>query len=415
MPPPREEPMVSWAQNGEDIVLWRAVGDVVGGRYVDVGAADPEHDSVTKLLYDRGWSGINVEPVKEFADRLKSERKRDLTVQVCAGAEAATGTFYRVDGSGLSSLDDAVIERASQAGFQSVEEAVEVTTLNEILNGAGFGGQDIHVLKIDVEGFEREVILGLDREIWRPWIIVVEATEPNSTIQVQSEWEPDLVASGYEFCLFDGLNRFYVAQEHADRKPMLSYPACALDPPFISAPHRHALLAYDELAESARRLDEELQSSLISYHKQEEALREQELAYERQESALSDQQSAYRLQQTVLLEQQAAYHNQENALHEQNAAYRRQQQEMSDLRTALTESSEAQQALSGECSTLRAGIVQMAAELDELRESNRIALADALQKLVDVHSSSSWRLTEPIRGVVDPVKRALRNKGLSSF
>ena len=32
------------------------------GFYVDVGAHDPVQDSVTKLFYDRGWRGVNVEP-----------------------------------------------------------------------------------------------------------------------------------------------------------------------------------------------------------------------------------------------------------------------------------------------------------------------------------------------------------------
>ena len=50
--------IVSWAQNGEDIVLRRALRDVAIGVYIDVGAADPDRDSVTKLFYDMGWHGI---------------------------------------------------------------------------------------------------------------------------------------------------------------------------------------------------------------------------------------------------------------------------------------------------------------------------------------------------------------------
>ena len=38
---------VSYAQNGEDVVLWRALSHVENGFYVDVGAADPE----TELRY----------------------------------------------------------------------------------------------------------------------------------------------------------------------------------------------------------------------------------------------------------------------------------------------------------------------------------------------------------------------------
>ena len=35
-------PFISYAQNYEDVILWRALRDVEQGFYVDVGAADPE-------------------------------------------------------------------------------------------------------------------------------------------------------------------------------------------------------------------------------------------------------------------------------------------------------------------------------------------------------------------------------------
>jgi hypothetical protein len=39
-----------------------------------------------------------------------------------------------------------------------------------------------------------------------------------------------VTAAGYKFCLFDGVSRFYVAEEQAERLGSnLSYPACALD------------------------------------------------------------------------------------------------------------------------------------------------------------------------------------------
>lgn len=47
--------IVSWAQNGEDIVLRRALRDVAIGVYIDVGAADPDRDSVTN--YFMTWVG----------------------------------------------------------------------------------------------------------------------------------------------------------------------------------------------------------------------------------------------------------------------------------------------------------------------------------------------------------------------
>src|SRR5688572_4513997 len=52
--------ITSFAQNGEDVRLWRIFANQGPGFYVDVGAGDPTADSVTRLFYDSGWTGINI-------------------------------------------------------------------------------------------------------------------------------------------------------------------------------------------------------------------------------------------------------------------------------------------------------------------------------------------------------------------
>jgi hypothetical protein len=83
---------------------------------------------------------------------------------------------------------------------------------------------------VDTEGTEADVLASNDWTRWRPWILVVEATRPLSTQPTHQAWESALLAAGYEFCLFDGISRFYVAAEHADRlRDRLSAPANVLD------------------------------------------------------------------------------------------------------------------------------------------------------------------------------------------
>jgi hypothetical protein len=59
---------LNYAQNYEYVILWRAFRDLQRGFYVDVGAADPETLSVTQAFYERGWSGINMEPLEELGE-----------------------------------------------------------------------------------------------------------------------------------------------------------------------------------------------------------------------------------------------------------------------------------------------------------------------------------------------------------
>lgn len=72
---------LSYAQNFEDVMLHRAFRNVERGFYVDVGAFDPTHDSVTKAFYDRGWNGINIEPIPEYHARFTAERPRDINLR----------------------------------------------------------------------------------------------------------------------------------------------------------------------------------------------------------------------------------------------------------------------------------------------------------------------------------------------
>jgi hypothetical protein len=77
--------IISYAQNREDVLLWRALHDVENGFYIDVGAQDPTHHSVTRAFYDRGWCGVNIEPAAGCFQKLCAERPRDLTLQVALG------------------------------------------------------------------------------------------------------------------------------------------------------------------------------------------------------------------------------------------------------------------------------------------------------------------------------------------
>ncbi len=70
---------VSYAQNGEDVVLARAFRDRREGTYVDVGAGHPVEDSVTYAFYLAGWRGVNIEPNIDLHQQLELARPEDVT------------------------------------------------------------------------------------------------------------------------------------------------------------------------------------------------------------------------------------------------------------------------------------------------------------------------------------------------
>ena len=80
---------ISYAQNLEDVMLYRALKDVHKGFYIDVGAQDPVFDSVTNAFYERGWRGINIEPLQQWFDRLTAYRPDDINLQLAASSRTA--------------------------------------------------------------------------------------------------------------------------------------------------------------------------------------------------------------------------------------------------------------------------------------------------------------------------------------
>ena len=219
---------ISYAQNFEDVLLWRALKDVGAGFYIDLGAWDPDLHSVTRAFSQRGWRGINIEPMAEQLARLRQHRPLDVNLGVAVGAAPRTATFYEVTGTGLSTLDADLAGRHAAAGLTVNSRQVEIATLADICRR--HAPPVIHFLKLDIEGAERDALAGADLVHFRPWIIVVEATVPNSPEENHGEWEELLLQAAYRHAWFDGLNRFYVALEHYDRlAPRLALPPNVFD------------------------------------------------------------------------------------------------------------------------------------------------------------------------------------------
>lgn len=220
---------VSFAQNLEDVLLHRALGDIPNGRYIDVGAGDPQVDSVTKSFYDLGWSGINVEPLPDFHERLVKDRGRDVNLALAVSDSEGEARFFTVPGYGeLSTTVDWIAREYEEGGRPLEEIRVPTRTLASIC--AEHVNEEIHFLKVDVEGGELAVLAGADFAEFRPWIILVEAVTFGTTNSTETQWNELLISVGYRFVYFDGLNNFYVSDEkYRELEPMFRVPVNVRD------------------------------------------------------------------------------------------------------------------------------------------------------------------------------------------
>ena len=221
--------MISYAQNAEDVVLARAFKGQDSGFYIDVGAADPTIDSVTRHFYDKGWRGINIDPLPLWHRLLEEARPEDVNLGVGISSEPGEmPLFVGADHPGGATLSAGQRQAYAASGVALETVTVTLTTLAAVCE-KWVGELQVDFLKIDVEGHELAVIKGADWNRWRPRIVVVEATEPNSPTPSSTEWAQVLVEAGYVETLFDGLNRFYVRREDQALAEKLSAPANVFD------------------------------------------------------------------------------------------------------------------------------------------------------------------------------------------
>lgn len=218
--------MISYAQAKEDVMLWRCLTRVSHevGFYIDVGANDPEIDSVTKVFYDHGWHGINLEPSPDWFRALVDQRPRDINIQAAVTDQSGRVTFHDIVGSQLGTMVDKFADRHAEAGMTKRSYTVDALTLTEICEK--HAPAEIHFLKVDVEGHEGAVLRGMNFRRFRPWVLIIESTEPNRLdVPTYAEWDQLVVDAGYTFAYTDVLNRYYVANEHRDLLPCFTLPA----------------------------------------------------------------------------------------------------------------------------------------------------------------------------------------------
>ncbi len=207
--------VLSYTQNLEDYHLSLAFGGQQTGIYLDVGAGHPVADNVSFWFYERGWRGVVIEPQTELAALYARLRPRDAVVCGLVGRERGEIDFNIVERlHGLSTTVERHAQEAKKLGVHYRTVRMPVTTLAEVCERHDLARIDF--LKIDVEGAEKDVLLGNDWNRFRPRVLLIEALAPLSNEPTWQEWEPLLSEHGYRFALFDRLNRFYVAQEEEE-------------------------------------------------------------------------------------------------------------------------------------------------------------------------------------------------------
>jgi FkbM family methyltransferase len=176
----------TYAIEAEDILIQRLhraflhQGADEPGFYVDIGAYDPSRASNTRLLYEAGWHGINIEPNPDQIEAFRKARPRDVTLNRGVAAARGAKTYTRFTEPMLNGfLDPGWITRHVKGGYAVVDQiAVECLPARDLMAEHLPEGQAVDLLNIDVELGEADVLRSWDWDRHRAAIVAIELHGP---------------------------------------------------------------------------------------------------------------------------------------------------------------------------------------------------------------------------------------------
>ena len=150
----------------------------------------------------RGWNGINIEPLPTEYKELVKYRTRDINLQIGISNKEGNTTLFMI---GMGST---LLKNYSSHNSPSIN--ITVHSMQNVCNKYIPKNKIIDFCKIDVEGEEKNVLLGYDFKNYRPKVFCIESTIPGTSIPCHNLWEDLLLKNNYSFAYQYDINRYYI-------------------------------------------------------------------------------------------------------------------------------------------------------------------------------------------------------------
>jgi FkbM family methyltransferase len=167
-------------------VLIEPFMDYRNGFFIEVGANDGSRQSNTRYfeMY-KGWRGLLIEAIPDLAKKCKKNRPRSIVENYALVSSDYRENTIDIHYCNLMSvIKNSALDKAEHIAngkrFLKENEADEIysvpaITLDTLLEKHNI--EEIDLLSLDVEGYELEVLKGLDLNRFRPKFMLIEVRD----------------------------------------------------------------------------------------------------------------------------------------------------------------------------------------------------------------------------------------------
>ena len=186
----------SYSSLNEDNIIDWLTGYKKSGIYIDVGANNPDIINNTRLFYERGWRGINIEPSEKDFKLLQEKRPEDKNYNNAIGL----GEIILFEGEDNSVGNTYNQKLADERGLTKTRK-IKLKPLSEIFEENNL--KTVDFISVDVETFEHEVLKSNNWEKYKATVLCIEGSGYDY-----------LKKFGYKKVFWDGCNTYYKLKQN---------------------------------------------------------------------------------------------------------------------------------------------------------------------------------------------------------
>ncbi len=165
-----------YSQWGEDLFIKDFFKDKQKGFYVDIGCFHPIMYNNTCLLFNKGWSGINIDLNQTSIDLFNIIRPSDYNVCAAVSYESSEKKlFFDHPFSPVNTIQESFYKNSDKKNSfkYTKDKVVKTKTFKQIIENYK-NIPEVDFLNIDCEGHDYSVLRGIDLQIFKPKLICIE-------------------------------------------------------------------------------------------------------------------------------------------------------------------------------------------------------------------------------------------------